>query len=903
MAKRDWLILLVLLFLALGLFTTQSLVTRPQIIQNRAATDSIAPPQGVPPVLYHMFGSASSDFGNDSGAIGTWGSPGWSSIEQHDDQFNWDPIETYIAGFQNKTTTTFDGQTLKTPIGIGINLLVESCNVGQPTQPGVSPYNCENLLLPKWLIDKTGGAYVSQPEPQPSCGTAYFPKWNHPAFLEEFTELITEFGKKYDKDPRVSWIAINSGPYGEAISTMFNGRYKPDGTRCPSFNTDTGLGNFVIGTNPNGSLSQQGIIKIFRHAFPTKPLIVINTGSNYRKELAVKALEVSPPVGIKMHSWLPDGPEEFSENSHVNVFKWYQSTCEQRGLSGCITGLEHYYAANRPQTYWAMLFLITHNMTLFDIPTGHIQALKSLDNCQAYLEDGQMVGDCYPMWRLVESHLGRDVYTAPSVLTVLRDTSYIDPIYAGKPWDRRGEFGNWKRFLTLITEDNYSAEYPKVACTQLKPPYNKADPTRMYGCWESSDKIIARQTTPQKPSMDFIVDSRWPGKQTVGFNLEVTYVDNGSDKFRLSYRNQDNQLQTKIIQKTNTGRFIRHIFDLPDMAAKYAVSGTANFRLDDAGDGPEFIHLVHLIPKNWQAPKWDFNYSGPIPSPYPTTPPEPTNPQTTPAPTPTVTPANRPAGDRVCNQACNFQSAPCQEGLQCYQVDTGKGYTRSACRNPACPQTDKNEASCQCDTSPSPTPSPNSLPPCGVCDETVPCDYRCQQDGVKKVCRKVGDDPYQFYTAGFLQTNCAASASTTLPKVYCRSDSGTQTAYQCCLGASPNIFVPQSYWAYRTSGCLQPSPTKSGSNLIGRVCDQACDPQTAPCQNGLQCYRVDTGKGYTRSACRNPACPQTDKNNASCECPSQCSYSQFGDFNCDQKINALDQSIFQDYLANPDLPH
>jgi hypothetical protein len=816
--KHNHFVFFTLILLAAGLFAAQFLVQQTQNLSKDARTESINPPQGVPPVIYEMYGTANQNFGDQSGAVGSWFAPGWSEIEPQDNQFNWGPIDSYLNSFAGKTTTTKNGQKIPVPQGIGINLLVEACG-GTDSSP--SPEKCTGLQVPKWLLDKTG-FNISRSEPQPNCGTAYFPKWNDPVFQEQYTELVKEFGKRYDKDPRIAWIAINSGPYGEAISTMYNGRRKPDGSACPPFNTSQGFGNWLIGSSPN-SLSQQGLIKIYRSAFPTKALIIINTGADYRKTLAEQALEVSPPVGIKMHSWQPDLPQQFSDSSQVNVIKWYQDTCQQKGLSGCITGLEHFYANNRPQTYWAMLFLITHHLTLADIPKAHIEALKNLDNCDLYKENGQPVGDCYPMWQLVENHLGRDVYSAPSVLTVLRDTVHTDASYANTAWDTRGEFGNWSRYLTLITNTKDSSEYPSVHCQSLKAPYNKVNTDRIFGCWDGMDRIVARQTTAQKPYMDFFIDSRWPAKQSTGFKLEIIYIDNGTDRFNLSYKDSSNQTQTVTVQKNNTSRFVRHLFNLPSMAAKFSLSGTSNFRLDDNGDGSEQIHLVHLIPQNWSAPKWDFQNS-------------------------------------------------------------------SSAGNPT--------------SAPQPTAIPESLPECDQCDQTTPCAYRCQQNGIKKVCRKVGNGAYAFYDAGLLQTQCAVNHPQ--PNIFCNSDDGSgTTTYQCCYGEDVNLFVPNNYWAYRTSGCQNPAATPTSRPLPGRICNQACNTQTAPCQNGLQCYLVDTGKGYKRSACRNPNCPQLNLDQASCDCPagSSCSYASKGDFNCDNLINTKDQQIFEGYLADPNLPH
>lgn len=423
--------------------------------------------------------------------------------------------------------------------------------------------------------------------------------------------MVAEFGKKYDGDPRVNWIGISTGAYGEAIETMYNNR-QYNSNSCPRFEVGSGLVNWAVGNPRSDELYRRGVIHIFRQAFKKTPLFIINTGYRARMDLARRALQVSPHVGIRMLSWHPDLPEENLLDSHVNTFKWYWENCG----SDCLTGWEHFYASNRPQTYWAILFALSHGTTFVDFSQDHVRALAEVENCGFYQQDSS---DCYPLWEMTEGHLGRNVYSVPDVFIVLRDTFYqVDD-------GRKGETGNWERYLSLIDGN----EFPSVSCRSLSLPFNQVNPNRIYGCWDSYDRKVARRTDQAvgRNYMQFVVDNRWPAKQTSGFDIEVTYIDFGNDSFALEYKDTVGGLRREVVQKNNTSKFIRKRFILTDLSLNKPIGSTDNLRINSNGDGDEYIHLVRVIPKNWLAPVW--NFSG--------------QPYLSPTPTVTVIPSSTPA--------------------------------------------------------------------------------------------------------------------------------------------------------------------------------------------------------------------------------------------------------------------
>jgi len=651
MDKRRKLLIASLLFLLVFLPLIAFRVEEKKETRRKAAggENTVSPTQGFLPMVYELFGRADASYPAGTGAVGAWAAVGWDEIQPrkpsseepspNDPSFNWGPIESYLNSFVGKTTTYKNGKVVKRPVGVQIQLLAGGCESSD------TPKSCRGLQLPDWLIDEiedNGGTIPAHIPRGEQCGKAYYPPWRDETFQKRWAQMMLAFGKKYDGDPRLAFIHIATGPYGEAIETMFNPHtYYENGTqkRCPRYDVNLD-GRWLLGDPDNSLLYKKGVIHIAREAFKETPVFIINTGYNTRKELAERALQVTPHVGIKMHSWHPDLPQQLDEKSQANVFKWYAAHCG----NDCLAGLEHAYAENRPTTYWAMLYALTHNAdSILDISSRHIVALRQVEDCEHF-------EDCFPLWEFVESHLGRRAEIVPDVFVVLRDTSFRDcqsDGSCGKTWDRRGEPGNWERYLKLLCERSDGAmriceEYPAVNCQQdLRSPFNRADSRRIYGCWSGEANRVARKITARKNRMRFQIDPDWPAKRTVGFDIEVTYIDEGSDQWKLEYKNAAGEIKQVAVRKTDTGRFIRKRLALPDAKFTSPFAGGGDFRIYNNNDGEDWIHMVRVIPRNWRAPAWELPAITGFPTRPANTPTPPSTITTSPSPPVISPPASR----------------------------------------------------------------------------------------------------------------------------------------------------------------------------------------------------------------------------------------------------------------------
>lgn len=613
MAKNKQKLILALLgIFFVGLFFTNNSIYQSQDSRNQASTNQniqANPPQNVAPVFYIMhdrpgFQDQFIDQLPNHGALGGWFYVGWKQVEPEKNQFNWGPIEEYLASESQKTTQLKNGQILKKPIALSIQI---QGNVGQNAVPDYI-YNVTGrnfTATPKIngqvCTTATAGSCANQ------CTPDLRPPWEHQYFQERFKALISAFGQKYNNDPRVNSIWIASGVYGENVTTA-TGNCEMENINVAGcsfrnacrFDYSPGgvFGNWLIGDN---------VLETYRSAFPNKALIMINSAPTGRLETTLQAAQLSPPIGIKHNALDFDLPDQtYSDNSQwptINTY-WQKITDRNQQQSG-IVGFEHFFANNPESTYWALLAGLSRGMTLIDLPKDHLTVLAQIQNdYQSQTITAQNSGDYFPLWSFVEDHMGRLVTNTPSAWIVLRDTLQT-----------RGEPGDWEFYL--YRPENIAGQQLKrnsgqdktivVTYDQLPDPAKQQLITRAGTTFRRTDQATGN------PYMYFNVDDNWPALTTTGFNIEITYLDQGTDTWELKYGPNSNQKQ--IITKNNTGKFIRHQFNLPSLDLKQTINSAGdNFRIDCKGDGDDTIHMVQVTPQNWQAPLWnftDYNYIPP----------------------------------------------------------------------------------------------------------------------------------------------------------------------------------------------------------------------------------------------------------------------------------------------------
>ncbi|OGV59821.1 MAG: hypothetical protein A2X45_14085 [Lentisphaerae bacterium GWF2_50_93] len=132
----------------------------------------------------------------------------WSQLESEEGKFNWEPIDRELR----------DWDSAGKQFGFGV--MCESFHSGM------------KYSTPKWVFDL--GAPSIAYDGEKVKGQIALKKWDNPIFLEKLSNFLAAMGKRYDGDPRISFIDIRSyGQWGEGHLGHLKGSEKlsPDGLR------------------------------------------------------------------------------------------------------------------------------------------------------------------------------------------------------------------------------------------------------------------------------------------------------------------------------------------------------------------------------------------------------------------------------------------------------------------------------------------------------------------------------------------------------------------------------------------------------------------------------------------------------------------------------------------------
>lgn len=128
----------------------------------------------------------------------------WSRLEPKEGQFDWSPLENFLAGW---------GKAGKV------------CNIGVMCANTHSRAP-EGYVTPKWVFDAGAKKIEMVLDPKRStAGTAgkkVAPVFDDPVFLAKYANFLRAFAQRYDGDPRIAVLDIRSyGNWGEAHMSPF----------------------------------------------------------------------------------------------------------------------------------------------------------------------------------------------------------------------------------------------------------------------------------------------------------------------------------------------------------------------------------------------------------------------------------------------------------------------------------------------------------------------------------------------------------------------------------------------------------------------------------------------------------------------------------------------------------
>lgn len=442
----------------------------------------------------------------------------WDRIETAARTYDWSSVERWISDL------TVQGKLA----GLQIDAYDGQC--------------CGGLRIPAHLLQAHPGMVLTCPN------NITLPRYWDPDYQRAFRDLVRAFGTRYNGDPRIAWIAVSAGVWGETApaESQFNACLEAAGL------TSEMWVDFV-----------KWSVDIYREAIPDTHLL-LQYAPRYlnrweRKEFSDYAAGLG--VGLKHNGLKPD-----QDSDAYIVFP---------GTS------IHQAGQYDPLALWG-----DHVATAFEgtdsgfIP-GHTNTLwgiyNALDKHVAYLNlDTAVVSDPdrQDVLQFAAKYLGRTVANTPSVWAALRETQ-------GTWFPDRGNFEFW-----LYQNDAV--------------PGGKTVPL-----WNIGSKPEGRFTrrTDQATgngSMYFDIDDAFVYGGTNQATITITYYDKGTDRWELHYDSTtDDDKLAGAVRKQNTLTWRRQTFDVPDAEFRNGLPGGENhpgsdFRIWSAGDGDETIHFVDV---------------------------------------------------------------------------------------------------------------------------------------------------------------------------------------------------------------------------------------------------------------------------------------------------------------------
>jgi len=591
-------------------------------------------PVGYPspvPIIYVMNDYSNQDWSAVDaayGPLGGWANWSWYRIHTGPGQFNWAPIEEYLAKSAKYTVTLRDGAVISKPIAITIQVFPE---------PGADN-------TPEWVYRKISGSptfngrlvgQIIDPDGEGSCPPLAAPAWGNATWRQYFDEMVMALGARYNDDPRINSIWIATGLYGETVIEK---------------SLYTGCGTYVFGSGDFFTWVRDRVLPVYRKAFPTKPLYIINTGGGcLRRDTSAIASSFPVRIGIKHNSLSYDlrGEYDVLGCGKMETINPYSDTTP--------IAFEHAFAANPWQVYWSTMNGLAHHADLFDLPydANGWDILDVLARLKGLLHG-------YDQWEFVERYLGRSLNNSPGVWILFRDTQWprdYGLVSGGRclpyqRWDWGEEGRDWEfwlhrkdaaggRALPLVQPptrgadecdpvfpNSYSRYYQEVP-PALLPDFNVDYPwsedgatiketvrAKLYGYY-----AFRRTNEPSDPHIYLDVNDGWhywgnlPLAEPFGtavYTATVIYLDKGTDTWTLAYTDYAGQRQERTVRKTDTQQWKVAVWRISDMYLNNGMPEGVDLLLSSNGDGNDYFHMFLLEAEGRAAS---------MPAPAPTVPP------------------------------------------------------------------------------------------------------------------------------------------------------------------------------------------------------------------------------------------------------------------------------------------
>lgn len=466
----------------------------------------------------------------------------WSALEPAEGQYQWGIIDTWL-----------DNQAAAgKPAGIAVD-----------TFRNESP---ADSATPQWVYN-AGVPYAY-------CGGKRIPHYWNTLYQQKFGNFVRALAARYDNDPRVAWVQISVGMYGETAPAEASAA---DCLKAAGLDS----AKWVAAVN--------AITDIYRQAFRSKPLF-LQFAPRFlspceRREFTTYA--VSLGVGLKHNGLAPDADATVIDDPGYSLYRCgaYDPILQYwPSVPIAWEGTYPYYLADSTLAYWGILSGLAKHADYLVLGRQIITDTANAD-----------------ILRFANRMSGQSVETAPAAWVALRESGFY--WYA-----ERGNFGEWlTQDDSVPGGDTRAVTWRDGFCNPQQTVRTAPDYCDGYEVQQGSlvDEVnvsylagakegwITRRTDQASGNRDmfFKLDDAFIISPPV--TITVTYFDRGFDSWELKYDGANSPEECAgIVYKENTNTWKRVSFILYDALFTNRQAGGSDFHIDCRGDGDEIVHMV-----------------------------------------------------------------------------------------------------------------------------------------------------------------------------------------------------------------------------------------------------------------------------------------------------------------------
>lgn len=422
---------------------------------------------------------------------------------------------------------------------------------------------CGGEHLPAWFKQTygawpTGNGYVTCAwTDHTGSHTEDIPMYWAQPYLTHFEAFIAAAAERYRDDPRLAWVEVSTGIYGEAEPAEHDDEL------------DQCLQNAGL-TSALWVETMNRIVDIYQRHWHDTPLVTQYAPWYLERTERRDHTDYAGSVGVGMkHNRIQVDHDDQVVRSNTADLSAY--VCRTGQYDPMLQ-----FAGQVPVAWEGEdIYFPTQSDLLWGI-------LNALDKHPTYLLLGKRTlrtTDPFRQWvlRFADRYTGVTIADTPGVWTALREPTPTNPDGSSRWYPQRGNFQFWLRQVDTAPGGRTVPEWNVTG-----HPWGRY--TRR------TDQASGNRSMVFAVEDAFLFDNR-----TLPVTVTVTYLDYGGDTWELVYDAvTDDYKSAGVMRKGTSGTWKQAVFVLPDAQFANGQAGY-DFRLDSRGDGNEYVSLVEVV--------------------------------------------------------------------------------------------------------------------------------------------------------------------------------------------------------------------------------------------------------------------------------------------------------------------